>query len=78
MNFLVTGDNLLVIDNIAKYYSVNINSGKLNWSKNNNYPFNSEIKKNKDKFFAIDYKNTLRCYKIDDGSDRKSSCRERV
>ena len=69
LNFLVTGDNLLVIDNIAKYYSININSGKLNWSKNNNYPFNSEIKKNKDKFFAIDYKNTLRCYKIDDGSE---------
>jgi hypothetical protein len=45
LNFLITGDNLLVVDNIAKYYSVNINSGKLNWSKNNNYPFNSEIKK---------------------------------
>jgi hypothetical protein len=68
LNFLISGDNLLVIDNIAKYYSVNINSGKLNWSKNNTYPFNSEIKKNKDKFFVVDYKNTLRCYKIDDGS----------
>ena len=69
LNFLITGDNLLVVDNIAKYYSVNINSGNLNWSKNNNYPFNSEIKKNKDKFFVVDYKNTLRCYKIDDGSE---------
>jgi len=69
LNFLTAGDNLLVVDNIAKYYSVNINSGKLNWSKNNNYPFNSEIKKNKDKFFVVDYKNTLRCYKIDDGSE---------
>ena len=69
LNFLKAGDNLLVVDNIAKYYSVNINSGKLNWSKNNNYPFNSEIKKNKDKFFVVDYKNTLRCYKIDDGSE---------
>jgi outer membrane protein assembly factor BamB len=69
LNFLTAGDNLLVIDNIAKYYSVNINSGKLNWSRNNTYPFNSEIKKNKDKFFVVDYKNTLRCYKIDDGSE---------
>lgn len=69
LNFLITGENLLVVDNIAKYYSVNINSGNLNWSKNNNYPFNSEIKKNKDKFFVVDYKNTLRCYKIDDGSE---------
>jgi outer membrane protein assembly factor BamB len=69
LNFLTAGDSLLVVDNIAKYYSVNINSGKLNWSKNNKYPFNSEIKKNKDKFFVVDYKNTLRCYRIDDGSE---------
>ena len=69
LNFLQTGDNLLVVDNIAKYYSVNINSGKLNWSKNSTYPFNSEIKKNKDKFFVIDYKNTLRCYNIENGSE---------
>ena len=69
LNFLINGDNLLVVDNIAKYYSVNINSGNLNWSKINNYPFNSEIKKNNDKFFVVDYKNTLRCYKIDDGSE---------
>jgi outer membrane protein assembly factor BamB len=69
LNFLINGDNMLVVDNIAKYYSVNIDSGKLNWSRNNKYPFNSEIKKNKDKFFAVDYKNTLRCYKIDDGSE---------
>jgi outer membrane protein assembly factor BamB len=69
LNFLTAEDNLLVVDNIAKYYSVNINSGKLNWSKINNYPFNSEIKKNNDKFFVVDYKNTLRCYKIDDGSE---------
>ena len=32
-------------------------------------PFNSEIKKNKNKFFVVDYKNTLRCYNINDGSE---------
>jgi outer membrane protein assembly factor BamB len=69
LNFLQTEDNLLVVDNIAKYYSVNINSGELNWSKNNTYPFNSDIKKNKDKFFVVDYNNTLRCYKIENGSE---------
>ena len=60
---------MLVADNIAKYYSVNINSGKINWSKNSTYPFNSEIKKNNSKFFIVDYKNTLRCYNIKDGSE---------
>ena len=69
LNFFLEGDNLLVADNIAKYYSININSGELNWLKNNIYPFNSEIKKEKNKIFVVDYKNTLRCYYINDGSE---------
>tara|TARA_B100000035_G_scaffold265818_1_gene238290 strand:+ start:137 stop:1435 length:1299 start_codon:yes stop_codon:yes gene_type:complete len=69
LNFVINDKNLLITDSIAKYYSVNIISGKLNWSKNNNYPFNSEIKKSKNKIFAIDYNNTLRCYNIVDGSE---------
>ena len=69
LDFIQDGENLLITDNIAKYYSVNINSGKLNWSKNNIYPFNSDIKKHKNKIFVIDYKNTLRCYNISDGNE---------
>ena len=69
LNFIVEGDNLLITDSIAKYYSININTGELNWFKNNIYPFNFEIKKDKNKIFAIDYKNTLRCYNITDGSE---------
>ena len=69
LNFLSDDQNLLVTDSIAKYYSINIDTGELNWSKNNTYPFNSEIKKYKDKIFVVDYKNTLRCYKIKDGSE---------
>ena len=69
LHFLLDNENLLVMDNIAKYYSINVSSGELNWSKNNIYPFNSEIKKKDDKFFVIDYKNTLRCYYLIDGSE---------
>ena len=69
LNFLVDGQNLLVTDSVAKYYSVNISTGELIWSKNNEYPFNSNIKKYKDKIFVIDYKNILRCYEIKDGSE---------
>ena len=69
LNFVLDGKNLIVTDSIAKYYSLNINSGEVNWSKNNTYPFNSDIKKYKDKIFVVDYKNTLRCYKINDGSE---------
>ena len=69
LNFLIINDTLIVVDDIAKYYSININTGKLNWSKNNNYPFNSDIKKYKDKFFVVDYKNVLRCFNINNGSE---------
>ena len=69
LNFALDGENLLIIDSIAKYYSINITSGELNWLKNNTYPFNSGIKRDKNKFFAIDYKNTLRCYNSNDGSE---------
>jgi outer membrane protein assembly factor BamB len=69
LNFVLDAENLLVTDSVAKYYSININTGELNWSKNNIYPFNSDIKKHKDKFFVIDYKNTLRCYEIKNGNE---------
>jgi outer membrane protein assembly factor BamB len=62
-------NNLLIVDNISKVYSVNLNTGELNWSNNNPYPFNSEIKIHNESFFAIDYNNTLRCLKIIDGSE---------
>ena len=69
LDFVQDGENILITDSIAKYYSVNINSGELNWSKYNIYPFNSDIKKYKNKIFAIDYKNTLRCYNVSDGNE---------
>ena len=69
INFFLDNENLIITDSIAKYYYININSGELNWSKTNTYTFNSKIKKNKNKFFVVDYKNTLRCYNIIDGSE---------
>ena len=60
---------LIVADNIAKYYAVDLSDGKLLWSKNNLAPFNSQIKIFKDKFFIIDFSNTLRCFSIKDGEE---------
>ena len=54
LNFVLDNENLIVIDSIAKYYSINVNTGKLNWSKSNTYPFNSEVKKTKNKISNID------------------------
>ena len=40
--FSLDDQNLLIADSIAKYYSINIKSGELNWLKNGAYSFNSE------------------------------------
>ena len=69
LNFIIDDKNLLIADSISKYYSINTETGELNWSKYNVYPFNSEIKKYEKNFFVVDYKNTLRCFKISDGSE---------
>ena len=69
LNFIIHNENLIIADSIAKYYSINIKTGDLNWIKSNIYPFNSDIKKYKDKIFVVDYKNILRCYKIKNGSE---------
>ena len=68
--FFASNKNTLVVtDSIAKYYAININNGELLWSKNNSAPFNSQVKIYKDKFFAIDFENILRCYSIKDGTE---------
>ena len=69
LNFVLDGENLLVADSIANYYSIDINTGELNWLRKSTYPFNSGIKKYKDKILVVDYKNILRCFKVNDGSE---------
>ena len=66
--FMATHNETLVIaDNIAKYYAININNGNLIWSKNNSSPFNSEIKIYKDKIYIVDLENILHCFSLIDG-----------
>ena len=60
---------LIVADSLAKYYALDIKNGELLWSKENNAPFNSQLKVYKDKFFVIDFKNILRSFSIKDGSE---------
>ena len=67
--FVRDNQNLLIADSISKYYSINMKSGELNWSNNGNYSFNSAIKKAGSKFFVIDYKNILRSFNLNDGTE---------
>ena len=43
LQFATNKNILIVADNIAKYYALNVASGELIWSKNNLAPFNSQI-----------------------------------
>ena len=69
LQFANNGNILIIADNIAKYYALDLNNGELLWSKNNLAPFNSQIKMYKDKFFIIDFSNTLRCFSIKSGEE---------
>ena len=60
---------LIVADNLSKYYMLNIETGDLVWSKTNSAPFNSQIKIYKNRFFIIDFTNTLRCYSLQNGEE---------
>ena len=60
---------LIIVDNLAKFYALDINTGELLWKKKNLAPFNSQIKIYKNKFFVVDFDNTLRSYSIKDGSE---------
>ena len=69
LNFVNNDKYLIVADNIAKFYMLDIQSGNLIWSKSNLAPFNSQIKIHNNKFFVIDLSNTLRCFTISDGRE---------
>ena len=69
LNFAVKKNILIVTDDVAKYYAINIDTGELLWTKTNIAPFNSNIKIKDDVFYVVDYKNVLRSISIQDGSE---------
>ncbi len=69
LQFVNNDKNLIVTDNIANYYMLDIETGNLIWSKNNLAPFNSQVKIYENKFFVIDLSNTLRCFSLQDGKE---------
>ena len=69
LNFAVKKNILIITDDVAKYYAINIDTGELLWTKTNVVSFNSNIKIKDDVFYVVDYKNILRCISIQDGSE---------
>ena len=69
LQFANNNNYLVVADNVAKYYLLDVETGQLMWSKHNGAPFNSQIKIYKDKVFVIDFSNTLRCFSLKNGDE---------
>ena len=69
LNFAIKNNILIVTDNVAKYYAINIDTGELLWTKTNIVSFNSNIKIKDNVFYMVDYKNTLRSISIKNGSE---------
>lgn len=62
-------NNLIVFDNIGKFYSINLETGNLIWLNNNDNPFNSQIKISDDKIYTVDLNNILRCFSVENGKE---------
>ena len=69
LNFAIKKNTLIVTDDVAKYYAININTGELLWAKTNIVPFNSSLKMKDNVFYVVDYNNVLRSISIQDGSE---------
>ena len=67
LSMIKKNNRLVVSDNLANTYVLDINSGKILWSRKNVAPFNSQIKIKDDKFFIIDARNALNCFFIKNG-----------
>ena len=66
--FSKKGKILIVVDNISKYYALNIQTGELLWTNYNNAPFISDIKIKDNNFFVVDSNNVLKCISLKDGT----------
>ncbi len=67
LNMAHNNKMLVVADNLAMIYSLDINTGNLLWSKKYKTPFNSQVKIFNDKILVIDSSNNLNCFSIYNG-----------
>ena len=69
VNFASQNNQLIITDNLSKYYSINIDNGEIIWNKKNSSAFNSQIKVVNEKFITIDFDNTIRCFSVKNGDE---------
>jgi len=67
--FAQASNYLIVNDNLSKMYAIDLNNGKVIWSKYSSSSFNSDMKVYKNKFLTIDFDNVIRAISIQDGTE---------
>ena len=67
--FAQASNYLIVNDNLSKMYAIDLNNGKVIWSKYSSSSFNSDMKVYKNKFLTIDFDNVIRAISIKDGTE---------
>lgn len=68
LRFAKGGKNLLVTDNFAKIYLIDISNGKLIWEKDHKISLISQIKVDGNKFYVLDANNIFSCFSLVDGN----------
>ncbi len=67
--FAQKDEKLIIADNLSKIFLINLKDGNLINSIESNTGFNSNIKVSNEKFFILDFDNTIRCFSTKDGSE---------
>ena len=67
-SMVLANEKIFVADNLGKYFSIDLKSGEVIWSKRHRVPFNSQMKAKDNKIYIIDTDNTLLCISTKNGS----------
>ena len=67
--FAQSGSDILVLDNLSKVYSIKLETGELNWTKESKVGFNSNAKIIKNSVVAVDFDNVIRAFSVKDGKE---------
>ena len=67
--FAQSGNDILVLDNLSKVYSIKLETGELNWTIESKVGFNSNAKIIKNSVVAVDFDNVIRAFSVKDGKE---------
>ena len=67
--FAQSDQKIIAADNLSRINLIDLKNGNLIKSIESTTGFNSNIKVMKDRFFMVDFENTIRCFSLKDGSE---------